>query len=268
MKDKRRLVINAKRKLIRKAFHWKAEEKVTSQEIIRRLKGTGMMVFFQKMSWILRNPFYCGLMAHNLLGDEIVKGRHELLISKELFLEVNGLLAANRQGYKIDLENDHYSLKRFLKCGECGQFLRALKHKGIYHNYQCNTVGCSCSRRVEDVHIQFWEFIGQYTLKVDEDMRYVIREQIATYNQLNAEGEQMRDSLTSQINVLHQKLDWLEERLILEEIKPELYAKYDQEFREEKAELEDRLAEFGDKVSNLEDAIDLVLEFSTKLATA
>ena len=264
---KRMLVINPKGKLIRKAFYWKAKEKITSEEVRKRLGTVGLKMSARKISWIFRNPFYCGLMSHNLLGGQVVKGNHERLISEDLFLEVNGLLANNPQGYRVGSDNEHYPLKRFLKCGQCGEFLRASKHNNIYYYYQCNTKGCGCSRKVEEVHKVFRSIIDGYTLNIDDDMRYLLREQmIATYNQLSEEGDQVRDNVTIELKEVNRKLDRLEERFILEEIKSDMYAKFEAKFKEERKELEQQLGRLGDKVSNLEECIDLALDFSSKLA--
>lgn len=47
------------------------------------------------MSWIFRNFFYCGLLSHKLLEDQVVEGNHEKLISKEVFLKVNEMQNRN-----------------------------------------------------------------------------------------------------------------------------------------------------------------------------
>jgi DNA invertase Pin-like site-specific DNA recombinase len=63
---KRTWVVNAQGELLRKAFMWKATEKISNEEAKERLNRLGLKVSHQQMSSIFRNPFYCGLMAHNI----------------------------------------------------------------------------------------------------------------------------------------------------------------------------------------------------------
>ena len=268
---KRVLVVNEKGKMIRKAFYWKAKDHLTHEEIKKRLTAAGFKHMTPgRVSWILKNPFYCGILSHNMLAGKLVKGNHEALVSEELFLEVNGIFAQKVQGYKQNKSDDLYPLKRFLICDECGRPLRAsAKKNGLYSYYQCNTKQCLCSRRVEPVHEQFKGLLESFTLHVDEDMQYLIKEQmIANYNALNASGRDMRTTLTTNLYEVQKKLDRLEERYILEEIKRESYEKFEAKFLEEKKEIERQLASAGEEVSNIEACIDMALTFSSKLATA
>ena len=268
---KRMLVVNEKGKMLRKAFYRKAREKVTNEEIRKQLIAAGFKHLTPgKMSWILRNPFYCGILSHTALNGQLVKGNHEKICSEELFLEVNGLILGHIQGYKQNLKDHLYPLKRFIKCDNCGSWLRAsAKSDNKYSYYQCNTKQCLCSRRVEPVHDQFRQMLEYYTLRVDDDMRYLIRNQmIATYHQATQENEQLRTTLSEAIKEGDRKLNRLEERYILEEINRDMYEKYELKFKNERQEIERQLGRLGDKVSKIEECIDTALEFSSKLATA
>src|SRR5207244_3640808 len=59
---KRRLVINEKGKLLKKAFLWKANENLSTEECLLRLQGLGVKIYHQKLTNIFRSPFYCGLI--------------------------------------------------------------------------------------------------------------------------------------------------------------------------------------------------------------
>lgn len=104
----RKIVINAKGKLLKLAFSWKAED-MSSESIRVRLAERGLKIYAQHLSTIFRNPFYCGMMVHNLLEGKVVPGNHEKMISQDLFLKVNGVLAKNAQGYKFKEDNDDIS---------------------------------------------------------------------------------------------------------------------------------------------------------------
>lgn len=55
------ITINEEEKLLRKAFLWKANEKLSNEEIRIRLAKEGLVICKQKLSEMFKNPFYCGL---------------------------------------------------------------------------------------------------------------------------------------------------------------------------------------------------------------
>ena len=73
---KKSWVVNEQGKLLRKAFLWKATEGVSNEEARERLQKLGLKVSHQQMSSIFRNPFYCGLLSHNLLEGQVVEGTY------------------------------------------------------------------------------------------------------------------------------------------------------------------------------------------------
>ena len=222
------------------------------------------------MSEIFRNPFYCGLIVHNLLEGQVVEGKQEKLISHELFLQVNGVMAENHQGYSTDPENDFIPLKQFYKCDECGRYLRGYKaYKNKKYYYKCNTPGCKCNKRADDLHEQFREQLKEFSLDVNEDTRLLIREQmIASFNQQNEEAGAEEDQLKAKLQEVKQKIERLEERYILEEITRSMFDKYTAVFNEERKAIEQELAKCSFRVSNLEELIDFTLSISSNLATA
>lgn len=81
------------------------------------------------------------MLSHSLLEGEIVEGKHEKLVSKELFLKANGEKSKIPHGYKVNPLNDELPLKLFFKCDSCKEYLRGylVKAKGLYY-YKCNNV--------------------------------------------------------------------------------------------------------------------------------
>ncbi len=263
---KKSFVLNQTGKLIQKAFHWKAEG--LSIEVVKnRLAEKGLVMDSRRVSDCLKNPFYCGLIVHNALEGKVVEGIQDKAVSKELFLQVNGLLATRQQGYNIKPENDDAPLKRFIKCDECGTYLRAYKAwKNQEYYYKCNTKGCSCNRRVDEVHKKFFSFLEQQQLNINEDMAKLITLQmIATYNQLTKEKQQDTERLNNQMDECEKKIQRLEERYINEEIDRDLFLRYKEKFVTERREIEVNLQKTDNKVSNLENIIEKALHFGTKL---
>ena len=56
---------------------------------------------------MLRNPFFCGLLAHSALEGQLVAGIQEKVISKELFLKVNGIMDVRQGGYSLQIGRAH-----------------------------------------------------------------------------------------------------------------------------------------------------------------
>ena len=72
---------------------------------------------------ILKNPFYVGKVRHK---DELFDGRHQDIVSQELFDSVQGRMKRNRSNRSVSAScksrNPHL-LTGLLRCGECGNRL-------------------------------------------------------------------------------------------------------------------------------------------------
>jgi site-specific DNA recombinase len=224
---KRRLVINEKGKLIRQAFLWKADN--LSNETIRlRLKERGFVLFRQRMSEIFRNPFYCGMVAHNMLEGKVIPGNHEELIAKDIFFKVNGILAKHTHGYQVKEENEAIPLKRFLLCGHCEKLLRGyiVKKKNLYY-YKCCTQSCCNNKSAAVLHERFAAMLEALDLTISKDLIKLVKTQmVATFNQLTKGSDDCYRMLDAQRKEVVKKIERLEERYIGEEINGELYKKY------------------------------------------
>ena len=259
-------VVNEQGTLLRKAFMWKANEKISNEEAKERLARLGIKLSHQQISSIFRNPFYCGLMAHNILDGEVVEGIHEKLVSKDIFLRVNEIQNNNAHGYTTTEENDDIPLKRFLRCEKCGSFLRGyiVKAKSIYY-YKCNTKGCNCNKNANKLHEAFIEILGNYTLGTDSVIPLIRKQMLATYFKFTEDEVDDKTVLLSNIQEIDRKLERQKKRLMEEQISYELYLEFKGIYEKEKKELEAEIAKCGKGVSNPQECIDFALEYSLKL---
>ena len=264
---KRKIVVNARGRLLRQAFHWKAFDNVSIEEIRARLAEKGLKICHQHMSKILRNPFYCGMMAHNMLEGKVVQGNQEQLVSKEVFLKVNGLLKKNAQGYRIVEENAEIPLKRFMACGHCGKPMRGyiVKKKNLYY-YKCSTKACNNNKSANSLNSHFENILHTFKVDGDKGMVEVVNQQaIAKFNE-QTKGEQTDyKTLQAQHAEIIKKIDRLEERYIEEEIGSELYNKYRVRYKEEKEEIEKNLMKLSRQVSNLDGGVGFAMKFALEL---
>lgn len=260
------VVINEKGKILRKAFLWKANEGITIVEIVKRLEALGLKVKHNKMSAILSNPFYCGILSHALLEGKTVEGNHEKLVSKEIFLRANAEKAKIPHGYKADPLNDNLPLKMYGKCDGCGENLRGylVKKKNLYY-YKCDGKGkCTCNVSAKSLHAKFAALLEDITLKEEYIELYKMQLR-KIYTTLNEERVVNTDQYHLKIRELDEKMERLEERFINEEIKVDLYHKYSEKFKEEKEELKQYLEKTVYSSSNLENYIDRSLEYVLEL---
>lgn len=196
---KRKIVVNETGKILRKAFMWKANEGVSNEECKTRLAKLGLKIYHQKLSQIFKNPFYCGLMAHNSLEGRLIEGNHEKLISKEIFLKVNEVQNQNPHGFKHNPEQENVPLKVFYKCDYCGSGITGyvVKKKGIWY-YKCRNKRCCNNKSVKEMHKGFEKILSYFTL--NPKYRPLVKEQmINTFNNLNQENEAITINLKGQL---------------------------------------------------------------------
>lgn len=257
--------VNETGKLIRQAFEWKANEGISNTEIVERLRKLGLKINKQRLTDLFRNPFYCGMMAHKLLNGKVVEGRHEKMVTRELFLRVNNVLTSVPQGWKVEFENNAIPLKRYLKCGDCGKNMRGylVKKKNI-HYYKCGTIGCCSNVSAKKVHVQFIELLKPYA--IDEKLIPVVRFQLEkTFEEVNHGLYESIRMMKANLTELEKKMTRLEERYIDEELSKELYEKHMVKFRKEEKGLSEELEKMESQTSNLNNCIEVALTNALKL---
>ncbi len=72
-------------RFIKKAFELKAYDQLSNTQIQQRLEELGFKIRMQKLCDVLKNPFYCGYIAHKLLEGKVVKGSHPPIITEQVF---------------------------------------------------------------------------------------------------------------------------------------------------------------------------------------
>lgn len=143
-------------------FLWKANEGLGDIAIVDRLKSLGLDVDRKHLNKILQNIFYCGYIKHSLLGDEIIKGKHEPLIDEDIFNKVNGLSNA---GYEHREVTDEFPLKRHVVCSDCGGYLTGYTMKARGGNYyKCNKKGCKSNHSTDKMHQKYTELLNGYKI--------------------------------------------------------------------------------------------------------
>ena len=244
-----RTIINEKGKFIKQAFEWRVQGR-TYEEIVVKLENLGLKIPFRLLTDIFKNPFYCGMLSHNLLKGEIVPGKHPALITEELFLKVNNLSKTN--GYKVKIADENLPLRRFVKEKESNHPFTGyiVKRKNRYY-YKVNKPGVRVNRSLDIMHGKFKEFLNEYTIpeKAIEPLKV---QMLFTMENAMEDRTDLKKSATTKLTEIESKLEKLEERHAFGEINLEVFNKYSGKLTEEKNKISDELEKLTGKLSNPE----------------
>ena len=241
--EKQIITINEKGKLLRKAFYWKLEG-LKNSEIMLKLKNLGLDLRKQSLTKIFANPFYCGLLSHNFLEGEVKEGKHEKLISREVFLKVNNVKSRGVV-WKHNRDFSHVPLKNFLKCSVCGSsFVGYLVKKKNLWYYKCNKLGCKCNRSAKSMNQLFMDKLNSYALKA-KFIDPVKDEFIQLYNEEQKESLTELSVLKSRLIEVEKTVETIEERFAVGDIEKELYLKFKAKYIKEKLDLKGSIGKVG-----------------------
>lgn len=263
-RHEQKIAPNDKGPLIRKAFELKIQGRANS-EIALQLKQWGLAIDRKRLSEILRNPFYAGLLAHNFLEGRLIKGKHEPIISEEMFLQANDMLKKNAFGYKQEQKNINIPLKNFVRCGDCGTPMTGylVKKKELYY-YKCNKIGCCNNRSAKFMHQSFIDLMSSYQL--NKELIAPLQAQLMlTYEDFSKGKADTQAIAKSRLKELNNKLTTMEERFAYGEIDRDIFNRVAGKLRLEIRALEESLEGTGKKLSNPSKVIGECLEICAKL---
>ena len=260
-------VITEEGRLLKQAFLWKANANMSHVEIAKRLEENGLGLKAKKLTDLFRNPFYCGLMVNSLIPGEVIEGKHEALISKEVFLNIHNLLHAGDPPKKYSFDDENLPLKQFIKSSVCGTPYTGyiVKKKGLYY-YKNRRKGSRENRSAKKLHEEFLNLLGRFTIA---DKKYIgpltdiIHDTLIDKNQ-EALNDQKR--LTKELGQLVERINTLERRfVVLNEITKSQYNLFMPELKAKKRELELKIENGGINSSNLKKAVNMALDFACNL---
>ena len=265
----RKIVVNKTGRLLRKAFEWKSEG-MKNEEILKRLQAAGLKIYKQKLSMIFSNPFYCGVISTRMLNGKLVEGRHEKLISPELFLKVNNVrvAAGGKYGVAHQSEVDAIPLKMFMKCPMCdlGYTGYIVKKKQLYY-YKCRTRGCCSNKSAKAVNEQFVNYLSQYAIK-PEFVPVLKRVMAAEFEQRNAVGIDQQKQLKEALKKVQDNITTIDETFFVErKMSEQTYDRLIVKYTKEKENISATLANTFVSSSNHLKYLETAVAISSKLAT-
>ncbi len=113
--------------VITKAFEMYSQGNIPIKDVAsfleqqKVLNPQGNRIDEDKIRYILKKPFYCGLFRYD---GETYEGRHEPIISKKLFDKVQEVLnSRNKQWQTANIGRIQKPYLGLLRCGECGMMI-------------------------------------------------------------------------------------------------------------------------------------------------
>ncbi len=121
----------------RKLYHWlKSETKFRTKN--------GKALSLSNIYIILKNPFYCGIFEYPLKSGNWYTGKHEAIISRELFDKVQEQL---HRDFVIRSEIKEFAFTKLISCGLCGSGISACeKYKAHKNGTTVRYVYYGCTR--------------------------------------------------------------------------------------------------------------------------
>jgi site-specific DNA recombinase len=265
IKGQQTITINEKGKFIKLAFQYKAKQNMSLVDISERLKKQGFNITDKRLSDILKNPFYCGIITHSLLNGEVYEGKHPALISEELFMQANEVMKQNKKTLSRKNESNDLPLRKFIKCDECGTSWVGylVKKKNIWY-YKCNKKGCKCNRNAKQLHEEFSQLLLQFSFN-PELAGLLTKRLVNKYSVLLDEKKKEQSGVNYQKSALKNKILTIDERFALREIEKDVYDRLKEKYTTELNEIDDNRIDCDLEKSNLEKMIDYAIKSSQNL---
>ena len=184
-----------------RVYHWLKEE-------VKFTTRSGKNMSIGTLYEVLKNPFYCGVFEYPRKSGNWYVGKHEALITRELFEAVRKKIVEETNPRK---KFNEFAFVRMMTCGECGSGITCLEKekiiKGtgeskIYRYYVCSRAR---DRRCKNPYIREDTLVEQLSEIIDEieidrlGARRIIDKEIARFNKMQSkvlgvkESEKPRD---------------------------------------------------------------------------
>ena len=268
---KRLITVNEKGKILRKAFEWKANENLSNEEIVRRLNARGLKMYKQRLSEILRNPFYCGYIEHRYLGEgKRIKGVQEPLISEEMFNKVQANLAGNHDHYEHRDITPEFPLKKTLLCPKDGSsytgYTVSKKNGQTFPYYKANTKGYPANVSASTVHQGYINLLNQY--RVPDKLHFIMEDVLTDkfYEKVELDRAEAED-IEKRLAAFDKKIKAVRLKYALDEIDEATCNDAVAALQEKKAELTREAAGLNEEISNLPEYISTTISMSSQLGT-
>ncbi len=170
--------------LVKQTLERYAEGDITKAELTRYAASIGLRSRYGKkvsedrIHAMLKHPIYAGYVANKQTRWELVEGKHEAIISREIYETNQHLLYGKRKRVSEvrKMFNPEYPLKGLVLCPNCGKPLYASAPKtgtgGKSPRYHCSRVQCKGKYKSVKADVMHSEF-EQMLRRVKPDERLI-----------------------------------------------------------------------------------------------
>ncbi len=163
--------------IIRMMFEKVAYEKMSGRRVFKWLKEdakfktkNGKFLTLSNVHTILQNAFYCGLIEYPRGSSKWYAGKHEPIISQELYKKVREKMTISKDIIKT---NKEFAFTRLMKCGMCNSGITAEeKYKSRIDGSTAKYIYYGCTRyndkQCKNQYIREEELIKQLLDIVDK----------------------------------------------------------------------------------------------------
>jgi DNA invertase Pin-like site-specific DNA recombinase len=172
-----------------KVFYWLRDD-------LKFTTRSGTKLNLSSIYEMLKNPFYCGVFEYPRKSGNWFVGKHEALITRELFELAREKIVAEAKPRKKFTE---FAFVRMMTCGDCGSGITGLekeklvKSEGIMRMYRYYICGKSIDRRCKNPYIREDDLMAQLAGIIDEieidrlGAQHLIEKEVARFNKLRAQ---------------------------------------------------------------------------------
>lgn len=225
---------------VRKAFEYYSSGNYSMKALIDKLyedgfrtRSGGKMVK-SRVEDMLSEPFYYGAMRWKDIL--YTNGKHEPIISKELYDKVKDIRTGRKTPYK---SRHSFVFSKMIKCGECDGTITAEIQKGITY-YHCNHYkNCqqkvyAPEKQVEEQVLDFFKVFENITQEEADELKTRIKEDHAEEIKYKENAIQ---TLQDRYNKLEKRLEVLYEDRLDEKITPAFWESKKLEVDKEQASI-------------------------------
>lgn len=196
---------------MRWVLHELAIGRFNTEQIWKMAKKKGFRCSKSNFWRSIRNPVYCGKIIvpkHKEEEAYLVEGKHEPLITEDLFYKVQDILDGRKNMVRTKIYIDeNLPLRGFLICPRCERILTGSASKGRnrhYHYYHC-TPSCGYRHRASDLNIKIVEELKRYVRPLGEVQIY---KDIITgiFQARTRDQEEFREQLKFKLEVSHRRM--------------------------------------------------------------
>ncbi|WP_312285114.1 recombinase family protein [Chryseobacterium gleum] len=239
-------------------------------------KRDGRNISLNAFMEALKNVAYCGkllLRANGKEEEKIVEGKHEPLISEELFMKVQNVL--RRKGTKDlrlpggkAINDERYPLRGILLCPKCGNNLTASGSKGRkkhYYYYHCSSA-CGFRHNSDLVNELFENELSKYEFQ--PGIRKILNTIILhNFKSVSSTVKDEKSTITNRINALNERISKARDMFLSDKIDEDDFRDIKNRYKGELDELKEKLSLIKKSPeSEIETKLSLALDAVTNVA--